>query len=205
MAASEVLSGNQREADGEDRRRSRAEASEEGLSYLEAQGGPWEVHTVLWEACPSVGVGACQGAAVHVDLILVEQGVEAPCQEEQEEALASEAYLDACCQGGMVVVQVEVLHHPVGLALLLLAASALKGASLEASIQEEEQEGKHPEEACLALASQLPAPSGPVSVQTAVEEHLQTAGEACLPETEGFVQPGVALRPSRGALLWNLS
>lgn len=152
-----------------------------------------------------MGVEACRGAAVPVDLILVEQEVEAPCQEEQEEAWASEAYLDACCQGGRVVVQVEVLQHPEGLESLLLAAWACWGASLEAWIQEEEPEGKHPEEACLALASQFPSRSRPVSVQTEVEEHLQTAGEACLPETEGFEQPGVALQPSRDALLWNLS
>lgn len=50
--ASEVLSGNQREAGEEDQHRSRGEASEEGLSYPEARGDPWEVHTVLWEACP---------------------------------------------------------------------------------------------------------------------------------------------------------
>lgn len=152
-----------------------------------------------------MGVGACRGAAVPVGLILVEPGVEAPCQEEQEAAWASEAYLGACCQEGRVVVQAEVLQHPVDPASLLWAAWAWWGASLEASIQEEEQEGKHPEEACLALASQFPSRSRPVSVQTEVEEHPQTAGEACLPETEGSVQPGVALQPSRDALLWNLS
>lgn len=49
---------------------------------------------VLWVACPSAGVGAFQGAAVPVtDLIPGEQEVEAPCQEEQEGAWASEAYL----------------------------------------------------------------------------------------------------------------
>lgn len=40
-----------------------------------------------------VGVEACWGAAVPGGLILVEQEAEAPCQEEQEEAWASEAYL----------------------------------------------------------------------------------------------------------------
>lgn len=50
--ASEVLAGNQREVDEEDQRRSRVEAWEEDLAYLEARGDPWEVHTVLWEACP---------------------------------------------------------------------------------------------------------------------------------------------------------
>lgn len=55
---------------------------------------PWEVRTVLWVACPWAGVGACQGEVVPViDLILGEQEVEAPCQEEQGEAWASEAYL----------------------------------------------------------------------------------------------------------------
>lgn len=39
-------------------------------------------------------MGACQGVVVPVlDLILVEQEVEAPCQEVQEGAWASEAYL----------------------------------------------------------------------------------------------------------------
>lgn len=39
-------------------------------------------------------MGACQGAAVPLlDLILEEQGVEAPCQGEQEGAWASEAFL----------------------------------------------------------------------------------------------------------------
>lgn len=55
---------------------------------------PWGVHMVLWVACPWAGVGACQGeAAPVVDLILEEQEVEAPCQEEQAGAWASEAYL----------------------------------------------------------------------------------------------------------------
>lgn len=39
-------------------------------------------------------MGAYQGAAVPVlDLILEEQGAEAPCQGEREEAWASEAFL----------------------------------------------------------------------------------------------------------------
>lgn len=46
----------------------------------------------LWEACPQV-VGACWGAAEPVEPSLVEQEVGAPCQEEQEVAWASEAYL----------------------------------------------------------------------------------------------------------------
>lgn len=72
-----------------------------------------------------MGVGAYRGAAVPVDLILVEQEVEGPCQEEQEGAWASEAYLDAYFQGGRVVVQVEVHHHhPVDLVSLLMGAWA---------------------------------------------------------------------------------
>lgn len=55
---------------------------------------PWEVRTALWVACPWAGVEACQGAeALALDLIPGEQGAGAPCQEEQEEALASEAFL----------------------------------------------------------------------------------------------------------------
>lgn len=67
-----------------------------------------------------MGVEACWGAAVPVGLILVEQEVEAPCQEEQEEAWASEAYLDAYRQDRTVVVRVEVRHHPAGLVSQLL-------------------------------------------------------------------------------------
>lgn len=92
-----------------------------------------------------------------LDLLLEEQEVEAPCQEDQEEAWASAAYLDACWQGGMVVVRVEVLHlRPGGLVSLRLEAWPYLGAYLEALIPEEEQEGKHQEVACLASASQLP-------------------------------------------------
>lgn len=51
--ASEVLSGSQREVVEEDRHHSQVEAwEEEALSCLEGQEGLWEVHTVLWEACP---------------------------------------------------------------------------------------------------------------------------------------------------------
>lgn len=96
-----------------------------------------------------------------LDLILVEREVEAPCQEEQEGAWASEAYLDAYCQEGKVVDLVGVhQHHPVDL-LLHLEAWALKGASQEALIQEEEQEGNQ-EVAFLAWASQIQVQSGPV-------------------------------------------
>lgn len=102
-------------------------------------------------------MGACQGAAVPLlDLILVEQGVEAPCQGEQEGAWASEAFLDACFQGGMVVAQVEVhLQRPVGLVPLQMEACPCWEACLEASIQEEEQEGNL-EVACLAWALLFP-------------------------------------------------
>lgn len=49
---------------------------------------------MLWVACPLAGVEACQGAeALLLDWIPVEQGAEAPCQEEQEAAWASEASL----------------------------------------------------------------------------------------------------------------
>lgn len=47
-----VLSGSQKEGEEEGQRRSQVEAWVEALSYLEAQGDPWEVHTVLWVACP---------------------------------------------------------------------------------------------------------------------------------------------------------
>lgn len=121
--ASEGLSGNQREVDGGARHRSQAEAWEEGvLSYLEAPGGPWEGRTGLGEACPWVGVGACPGEAAPFGLILVEQEVEAPCQEEREEAWASEAFLDACRQEGRVEVLVVVLRHPAGLGSPLMVA-----------------------------------------------------------------------------------
>lgn len=92
----------------------------------------------------------------EADLILEEQEVEAPCQEEQEDALTSEAYLDACWREGRVVVRVEVhLHHP-GLVPLRLEAWPWTGAFVEASIPEEELEGTHREVACLAWACQLP-------------------------------------------------
>lgn len=67
---------------------------------------------------------ACPGVAVPViDLIPGEQEVEAPCQEVLEEAWASEAYLDACCQEGTVVVQAEARHRrPVDLVLPQLEA-----------------------------------------------------------------------------------
>lgn len=151
-------------------------------------------------------MGACQGVAVPVvDLILGEQEVEAPCQEDQEEAWASEAYLDACCQEGRVVDRVEVHRRPpVGLVPLHLEAWPLKGALTEASIQAEEQEGKQ-EEACLVWALQFPLQSELALGHSAVAEHLQTADAACLPGREGFVQPGVALQPSHVALLWNPS
>lgn len=86
-------------------------------------------------------MGACQVVAVPViDLTLGEQEVEAPCQEDREGAWPSAAYLDACCQEGRVVVRVEAhRRHPVGLVLLHLEACPLKGASMEASIQEEER------------------------------------------------------------------
>lgn len=76
---------------------------------------------------------------------------------------------------------------------------------MEVSIQVEEQEGKHQEVASLEWPSQLPVWSGPALEPLAVEEHLQTAGEACLPGRVDSERPGVALRPSRDALLWNLS
>lgn len=140
-----------------------------------------------------------------IDLIPGEQEVEAPCQEEQGGAWASEAYLDACCQEGRVVVQV-VAHrrHPVGLVLLHLEACSLKGALMVASIQEEEREGNQGV-ACLAWASQIPLQLGPVSGHSVGAERLQTADVAGLPGKEGFVQPGVALQPNRVALLWNPS
>lgn len=140
-----------------------------------------------------------------LDLIPGEQEVEAPCQEEQEGALASEAYLGACCQEGRVVV-LGVAHHrqPVGLVPLHLEAWAWKGALLEAWIQEEEQGGNQGV-ACLAWASQIPEQLGQVLEHWVVVEHLQTADEVCLPGTEGFVQPGVAQQPSHVFLLWNPS
>lgn len=56
-------------------------------------------------------------------------------------------YLDACLQAGMAVVQVEAHHpHPVG---PVREPWPWKGAWLEASIQEEEQEGNL-EAACLS-------------------------------------------------------
>lgn len=58
-------------------------------------------------------------------------------------------YLDACCQEGKAVVRVEVHHHPVGLVSLHLEAWPYWGALLEASTQEEEQEGKRQEVAGL--------------------------------------------------------
>jgi len=140
-----------------------------------------------------------------IDLILEAQEVGAPCQEEQEEACPSEAYLDACCREGKAVVQVEVHHHPVGLVSLHLEAWPYWGALMEASTPEEEQEGKHQEVACQAWASQLPVWSGPVAERSVVAEHLQTAGEACLPGKEGSGRPGVAPRPSHDVLLWNPS
>lgn len=140
-----------------------------------------------------------------IELILEAQEVEAPCQEEQEGAWASEAYLDACCQEGKAVVRVEVHHHPVGLVSLHLEAWPYWGALLEASTQEEEQEGKRQEVAGQAWASQLPVWSGLAAEQSVVAEHLRTAGAACLPGKEGFGRPGVALRPSRDVLLWNPS
>lgn len=140
-----------------------------------------------------------------LDLILGEQEVEEPYQEEQEGAWASEAYLDACCQGGMVVVQVgDHQRLSVGLEHPHLEAWPLKGASMEASIQEEEQGGNR-EVACLAWAFQIPVQLGLVLEQMVVAERLQTADVVCLPGTEGSVQPGVALQPSRAALLWNPS
>lgn len=140
-----------------------------------------------------------------LDLILGELEAEAPCQEEQEGAWASEAYLDACWQEGRAVVQVEAQQQqPVGLVHLHLEAWASWGASLEASIQEEEQEGNQ-EVACLAWASQSLVQLGPVSERLAVAERLQTADEAGLPVREGFVQRGVALQPSRVALPWSPS
>lgn len=51
---------------------------------------PWGM--VPGEACPLV-VAACWGAAEPSEPILEEQEVGAPCQEEQEVAWASEAYL----------------------------------------------------------------------------------------------------------------
>lgn len=148
-AASWVLSGSRTEA-GEEGRRSRVEASvEEAVLSC-----PWEVHTALWGACPLAGVEACQGAeALVLDWILVEQGAEAPCQEEQEVAWASEASLDASLQAGTVVAQVEVHHRrPVG----PVRAWPWRGALLEAWTREEEQEGNL-EAACLALASLCPS------------------------------------------------
>lgn len=151
-------------------------------------------------------MGACQGVEVHVvDLILGEQEVEAPCQEDQEEAWASEAYLDACCQEGRVVVRVEAQHrHPAGLVPPHLEAWPLKGALMEASIQEEEQEGNQ-EEACLAWASQFPLQLELALEHSVEAERLQTADVAGLPGRAGFVQPAVALLPSHVALLWSPS
>lgn len=204
--ALEVLSGSRREEDEERRSRVEAWEEEEALSYPEAQVDPWEVRTALWAASPWAGVGACQGAVVPVlDLIPEGQEVEAPCREVQAGAWASEAFLDACCQEGRVVVQVEAHHlQPVGLVPLHLGAWPLKGASLEASIQEEEREERR-EVACLAWASQIPGQSGQAWEQTVVAGHLQTADGVCRLGKVGFVQPGVALRPSRVALLWNPS
>lgn len=140
-----------------------------------------------------------------IDLILGEQEVEAPCQEDQEGAWASEAYLDACCQEGRVVVRVEVHHHhPVGPLPLDLEAWPLKGALMEASIQGEEQEGNQ-EVACLAWASQLPLQLELALEHLVVAEHLQTADVACLPGRGGFVLQGVALQPSHVVLLWSPS
>lgn len=161
---------------------------------------------MLWVACPWAGAGACQGVAVPVlDLILGEQAVEAPCQEEQEGAWASEAYLDACCQEERVAVRAEAhRRQPGGPGPQHLEAWPLKGALLEASNQVEEQEGNL-EVACLAWASQIPEQLAPASEQTVAAEHLQTADVAGLPAREGSAQPGVALRPSRVALPWNPS
>lgn len=65
-----------------------------GMGGEDSKSYPWEVHTALWVACPLAGVEACQGAeALVLDLIPVEQGAEAPCQEEQAVAWASEAFL----------------------------------------------------------------------------------------------------------------
>lgn len=53
LEALEVLSGSQKEEGEEGQHRSQVEAwEEEVLSSLEEQGDPWEVHTVLWVACP---------------------------------------------------------------------------------------------------------------------------------------------------------
>lgn len=53
VEALEVLSGSQRGEDEGGQHRSQVEAwEEEALSYLEAQGDPWEGHRVLWVACP---------------------------------------------------------------------------------------------------------------------------------------------------------
>lgn len=151
-------------------------------------------------------MGAYQEVAAPVlDLILGEQEVGAPCQEELEEAWASEAYLDACWQEGRVVVREEAHHRqPVGLVPLHLEAWTLKGALMAASIQEEEQE-ENQEVACLAWASHFPLPSGPASEHWVVAERLQTADVACLPGREGFVQPGVVLQLSHDVLPSNPS
>lgn len=145
-----VLSGSRREA-GEEGRRNRAEALvEEGVLSC-----PWEVRKALWVACPWAGVEACRGAeALVLDWIPAEQGAGAPCQAEQEDAWASEAFLDACLQEGTVVARAEAHHRrPVGPAH---EPWPWRGASLEASIQEEEPEGNL-EVACLAWAWQCPS------------------------------------------------
>lgn len=140
-----------------------------------------------------------------LELIPGELEVEAPFQEVQEGAWASEAYLDACCREGMVVVRVEAQHHqPEGLVPLHLEAWALQGALLEALIQEEEQGGNQ-EVACLAWAFQFLVQLGLASGQLVVGEHLQTADVACLPGREGFVRPRVALQLSHVFLLLNPS
>lgn len=79
--ASAGLSGRRGEEEEVDvERRSQEAALEVGvvLSEQEAQVDPWEVHRVLWVACPWVEE-ACQEAAVPlIETIPVEQEVEAP-------------------------------------------------------------------------------------------------------------------------------
>lgn len=206
LEALEDLSASQKEGDGEDRHHSQVEAlGEEVLSCLEVQVDPWEVHMVLWVACPWVGVEACQGVVVPVlGLIQGGQEAEAPCQGEQG-AWASVAFLDACCQEGRVVVQVEAQLRPaVDQVLQHLGAFASRGAWMEAWIQEEEQGGNQ-EAAFLAWASRLQELSALVLEHSAVAERLQTADVVCLPGREGSVQPGDALQPSHVALLWSPS
>lgn len=74
----------------------------------------------------------------------------APFPEVPLEASAYVAFpVDAFQQEGRVGVPVGVLHHPVAKEYLVLEAWAYRVASQAALCQEEEQVGKHQEEAFL--------------------------------------------------------